>query len=124
VTEFSEIAFQGAVIVSAAGRVDLPTAEAFKDALLAAVAVADSAVVSDLSDLEYISSAGLRSLVVASKAAKDKGVGFGVAGLRPLVLEVFTITRLHVVFALFPTAREAVAKLAPEALAAFDASQN
>jgi hypothetical protein len=40
------------------------------------------------------------------------------------VLEIFTISRFNLVFPLFGTVREAVEKLAPDALAEFDAPKS
>ena len=108
------------VVVLPAGRIDLSNAEAFRDALLGAVAAAKAAVVLDLSHLEYISSAGLRSLMIANKAGAGRGVKLGVAAMQPIVKEIFTISRFHLVFACFDTVRDALGKLDAAALAADD----
>ena len=111
-----------AVLVAAAGRIDLSNAEGFKDTLSAALATAKAALVIDLSGIDYISSAGLRSLMIVFKAGKADGKSFAIAGLQPLVLEIFTISRFNLVFPLFDQARDAIVKFAPAALPAFDAS--
>ncbi|HEV2673143.1 MAG TPA: STAS domain-containing protein [Aliidongia sp.] len=110
-----------AVLMTAAGRIDLSNAEAFKDALSAALATAKSALVIDLAGVDYISSAGLRSLMIVFKAGKGQGKAFAIAGLQPLVLEIFTISRFNLVFPLFGKVREAIEKLVPDALPEFDA---
>jgi len=102
-----------AVLVSASGRIDLSNAEAFKDALSASMAKAKAALILDLSGVDYISSAGLRALMIAFKAGKADGKAFGIAALQPLLLEIFTISRFNLVFPLFDTVRQAVDKLAP-----------
>lgn len=102
-----------AVLVSASGRIDLSNAEAFKDALSASMAKAKAALILDLSGVDYISSAGLRALMIAFKAGKADGKGFGIAALQPLLLEIFTISRFNLVFPLFDTVRQAIEKLAP-----------
>jgi anti-sigma B factor antagonist/stage II sporulation protein AA (anti-sigma F factor antagonist) len=111
---------EGSVILRPAGRIDLSNAEPFKNALLDAVAAAKTAVFLDLSGIEYVSSAGLRSLMIASKTAKPRGVALGVAALRPVVKEIFTISRFDLVVPCSDTLREAVAKLDPAALAKLD----
>ncbi len=111
----------GVIIGCASGRIDLSNADAFKDSLSAALSQSKTALILDLSELEYISSAGLRSLMIVSKAAKGEGKAFGIAALRPLVLEIFTISKFNLVFPLFDTVRDAIKKQAPDALAAFDA---
>ena len=112
----------GAILLKPAGRLDLSNSDAFKDELSAALASASSALIVDMADVEYISSAGLRSLMIVFKASKGASKAFAVAGLQPLVLEIFTISRFNTVFPLFNTVREAVEKLAPDGLAAFDAT--
>ena len=44
-----------------------------------------------------------------------------VKALQPMLAEIFSIARLNQVVPIFQTTREAVAKLAPDALAQFDA---
>jgi len=109
-----------AILVAAAGRIDLSNADAFKDALSASLAKTKTALILDLSGVDYISSAGLRALMIAFKASKAENKAFGIAGLQPLLLEIFAISRFNQVFALFDSVRDGVAKLAPDALSEFD----
>ncbi len=118
----SEATLGGAIIVSAQGRIDMSNSEDFKDALMAALAGAGAAVIVDVAGVDYISSAGLRSLMIALRSAKAEGKAFGVAALSPLVLEIFTISRFNLVFALYAGVRDAVAALSPDSLGQFDAS--
>jgi anti-anti-sigma factor len=116
------IALDGVLIMTPEdGRIDLSNADGFKDALLAALASAPKVLIVDLSRLEYISSAGLRSLMIALKAAKSKDQSLAIAALRPLTREIFAISRFDIVFTLYDGVREAIAGLAPQALAQFDA---
>lgn len=111
----SEQSLGDAVLVSAGGRIDLSNADAFKDSLSAAMSKAKAALVLDLSGVDYISSAGLRSLMIVFKAGKADGKAFAIAALQPLVAEIFTISRFNLVFPLFDTVRHAIEKLAPNA---------
>jgi anti-sigma B factor antagonist/stage II sporulation protein AA (anti-sigma F factor antagonist) len=110
------------VILQPAGRIELTTADGFRDILLKAVEDAGGAVILDLARLDYVSSAGLRSLMIASKAAKGQGVAIGLAAMQPVVREIVTISRFHLVFPCFDTVREAVGKLAPVALPHLDSA--
>jgi len=113
------------LVLSPAGRIDHATAEVFKTALapsLAGCAAGRDCVVIDLASVEYISSVGLRVLMLASKQAKTQGGALGVCALQPVVREIFEISRFHLVLQVFPTLRDALAKLSAEALAAHDAA--
>jgi anti-anti-sigma factor len=111
----SEQSLGDAVLLRPQGRIDLTNADAFKDALAAAMAKTKAGVVVDLAGVDYISSAGLRSLMIVFKTGKADGKGFAVAALSPLLKEIFTISRFHLVFPLFDTVEEARLKFAPPA---------
>ena len=115
--------FANAVVVLAAGRLDQDTCEAFRGDLLKYVEEAahgGGAIVLDLSALEYVSSAGLRCFMLASRQAKAQHGRIFVAALQPMVSEIFQISHFNLVFQVFPTVRDAVAAVSSEAAAAFD----
>jgi anti-anti-sigma factor len=117
--------FADTVALYPSGRIDHATADSFKAALaphLASVASGRDRAVIDLAGVEYISSVGLRVLMLASKQAKAQGGALAVADLQPVVREIFEISRFNLVLEVFPTLREALAKLSPAALAAFEAA--
>ena len=69
--------FADTVVLFPEGRIDHATAEQFKAALaphLATCAEGRDRVVIDMSGVEYISSVGLRVLMLAAKQAKAQGV--------------------------------------------------
>src|SRR6266850_1365699 len=101
------------------------TAEDFKTALVAHMArcaEGQDRVVLDFAGVEYISSVGLRVLMLASKQAKAQRGALGIAALQPAVGEIFDISRFTMVLDVFPSVREGLARLSPKALAAFDAA--
>jgi anti-sigma B factor antagonist/stage II sporulation protein AA (anti-sigma F factor antagonist) len=117
--------FAETVVLSPAGRIDHATAEGFKTALLgelAACAPGRDRVVLDLGGVEYIASVGLRALMLAARQAKAQGSTLVVAALQPLVREVFEISRFTLLFSVYPTVRDALVALSPDALVAFDAA--
>jgi anti-sigma B factor antagonist/stage II sporulation protein AA (anti-sigma F factor antagonist) len=115
--QISQKRLANSLILRPEGRIDLSNADRFRDALLEAVAAAKAAVVLDFSGVEYVSSAGLRSLMIASKDGTARGVALCIAAMQPIVKEIFTISRFHLVLPCFETVREALAKLDPPALA-------
>ena len=117
--------FADTVVLAPVGRVDHATADAFKTALaphLALCAAGRDRLVLDLAGVEYISSVGLRVLLLASKQVKGQGGALAVAELQPVVREIFEISRFTLILNVEPTVREALAKLSAAALAAFDAA--
>ena len=60
--------------------------------------------------------------MLARKQAKAQGGTLAVAGLTPVVQEIFEISRFTVVFDLFASVRAALERISPTALAAFDAA--
>ncbi|PWT73972.1 MAG: anti-sigma factor antagonist [Proteobacteria bacterium] len=72
-------------------------------------------LVFDLSELEYISSAGLRCFLMAAKQVKPRGGTVAVAAMNPIVHEIFEISRFHLVFPIFATVSEALEQLSRQA---------
>ena len=59
--------------------------------------------------------------MIAAKQMRARGARIAVAALQPVVAEIFAISRFDNVLDVFPSVRDAVAKLSPPALAALDA---
>ncbi len=84
---------RGATVLRASGRLDGTATADFEKAVIDAMAAAGGArVVVDMKGVEYVSSAGLRSLLLAAKRAKGAGQPFSVASLSPAVKEIFEIS--------------------------------
>ena len=114
--------YANAVVVRVAGRLDQDTCDAFRGDLLRFVedaAHGGGAVVLDLSALEYVSSAGLRCFMLASRQAKSQHGRIFVAALQPMVAEIFAISHFNLVFQVFPSVKEALAAVSSEAALAF-----
>jgi anti-anti-sigma factor len=103
---------QGDIIVlSPVGRVNNDSGSSFQTRLLDCVGSAAAKVLIDFSGVEYISSAGLRALMVASKQSKANGGRIAVAALTPMVKEIFAISRFSLVVQVFETTAEAITAL-------------
>lgn len=119
--------FADTIVLSTSGRVDHATAEAFETALLGQLgtcATGQDRVVLDMAGIDYISSAGLRALLLAARQVKAQGGVLVAAALQPLVREVFEIAHFTLVFTTFPSVRDAIAEGSPAGLAAFEAAGN
>jgi anti-anti-sigma factor len=116
--------FADSIVLAPAGRIDHETADPFREALLGELvtcAAGQDHVVLDFGRVEYIASAGLRALMLAARQAKGKGGRLVIAALQPVVKEVFDITRFALVLDVFPSVREALDALSPEAARVFSA---
>lgn len=111
------------IVLTPQGRIDHQTADDFSAALspyLAKCAGESCKLVLDLAGVDYMSSVGLRALMVAAKQARAQGGTLVISGLGETLREIFQISRFDRVFTVYDDARDAVAGIAPEAVAAFD----
>ncbi|HZZ93408.1 MAG TPA: STAS domain-containing protein [Usitatibacter sp.] len=115
--------YSSAAVLHVTGRLDQDTCDAFRAELMKEVEAASRAgggVVLDLSSLEYVSSAGLRCFMLASRQAKQHQMKIFVAALQPMVREIFEISHFNLIFQVFPTVREAVGAVSAESAAAYE----
>ncbi len=94
----------GVKVLAPAGRIDHASADIFQAALAPYLALCrdqEPALVIDMSAVDYISSVGLRVLMVAAKQVKAQNGCIVIAALTPIVKEVFEISRFNLVFDLF-----------------------
>lgn len=94
---------QGCTILALSGRMDATTACDFDICAKEYVEADTSALLIDMQDLEYISSAGLRSFLNLAKKAKAKQIKLGFCSLKPMVFEVFHISGFDRMLSLYDT---------------------
>ena len=114
--------FADTTVAAPGERIDHRSAPALEAALLPLVhqaIAAKGAVVLDFSAVAYISSVGLRVLMIAAQQMRLGLAPLLVAGLQSVVAEIFTISRFDKVIPVCATLEEALAKTSPAALAAF-----
>ncbi|MCX5806383.1 MAG: STAS domain-containing protein [Proteobacteria bacterium] len=88
-------------IVSVKGRIDAVTAPEFEKNMSDLIAKGENNLIVNFADLEYISSAGLRSILATAKKLKAEGGKMLFAGLRGPVEEVFKISGFYSIFSIF-----------------------
>lgn len=79
-------------IVRASGKLDATTAPVFEESCLEWIGQGESMLVVDLKDLEYLSSAGLRSILAVGKKIKSAGGTLSFSSLTPNVAHIFSIS--------------------------------
>lgn len=105
--EYSLDVQDSAVIVHVDGRVDESTWEAFAAGLNDAVRQAGQTglakVVINLSDLDYMSSRGLRVLTVAKREADESAISIVLASPNDVMREILAISRYDKLFTITAT---------------------
>ena len=81
-----------ALIAKAEGRISSVNALKFQEELDAAFVDADRLAILDLEQLSYISSAGLRVILVTAKGLQGRNVKFALCSLSESVLEIFQVS--------------------------------
>ena len=115
--------FGNALVLNVAGRLDQDNCESFRRELTPHLETAMKGalqIILDLSELEYVSSAGLRCFMLAAKETKAHDGCILVAALQPMVAEIFQISRFDLLIPVFPTLRAALASVSAGAVVAFD----
>jgi len=122
--DFTSRRLADVIVAAPAGQIDHVHAKQLEQALMPLVDEASARqtpVVLDFSGVEYISSMGLRILMVAAKNMRAKNAPIAIAALQPAVEEIFEIARFQFLLDAFPSVRDALLKLSVPAAAAYDA---
>lgn len=88
-------------IVTLTGRFDASAADVFKSFITTPEANWTGNYVVDLSDVPYIDSGALGSLVLFLRQVKEHGGNIRIAALSRKVIAVFELTRLHRIFDIY-----------------------
>ena len=102
-----------ATILIVEGRLDFSAADPFQvqvEQALASVGKTRAALVIDCAGLEYVSSAGLRVFLLATRGAQRAGLSFAVCALRQVVREVFDLSGFSRVMTVHPDRATALAQ--------------
>jgi anti-sigma B factor antagonist len=116
--------FADTIVVAPFGRIDHRSAgelEATLLPLVSQVAERKSSLVLDFSGVDYISSVGLRVLMIAARQMRTAQAQLSVAALQNVVAEIFTISRFDKVLTVSATLEDALAQASDAALAAYRA---
>ncbi len=96
-------------LAAVTGRVDSSTAQDFENALIRALEDGDHRVVLDCRELTFLSSAGLRALLVALKKANAGGGRLVMSGTPDRIREVLEVSGFSRFLQLFAEVEEAAA---------------
>lgn len=99
------------VVLKVGGRCDPTTVGDLQRCLDQVIEAGATKVILDLAALQYISSAGLRVLLMAAKKLKDRGGGLAVCAAQRYVKEVLDIAGFSSIIPSFDDEQQAIASL-------------
>lgn len=100
---------KGFWVVHLEGRLDISNSSQFEQDCLKWIEAGQRRFILDLGGLEYISSAGLRSILAATKKLKTQNGSLSLCSLSGLVEEVITISGFDNILQVFPDLAQAMA---------------
>ena len=101
----------GVTVLEIDGRLDSTSAQQFGDRLIALVEAGQSALVVDLKNIIYISSAGFQALLIANRATAESQGKLALCGVIGGVKRLFEISSLTELFLICQTRADGIAKL-------------
>ncbi len=99
------------LIAKIEGRIDGANARDCEDALNKAIETNDNKVLIDFGALSYISSAGLRVILLVARQLQKRNAAFALCSLSDLIREVFEISGFDKIISIHDTQAEAVEKI-------------
>ena len=102
------------IVLTPVGRIDYLAAADFERALVPLLdpdSGSQRGLVIYLAGVDYISSVGLRVLMIATRALRARGARIAAAALQPSVQEIFSVSRFDRVVELFPTVQAALSAI-------------
>ncbi|MCY4256389.1 MAG: STAS domain-containing protein [Gammaproteobacteria bacterium] len=101
----------GLLVATPSGRIDGFNAQDFHQTLTGAISGDDAAVLVDMGGLNYISSAGLRSILMIAKALWQRKAKFMLCSLSGSIAEVFKMSGFDKIIEIHDSKEDALAKL-------------
>ena len=99
----------GTMVIEVTGRLDAVTSPLFEKEIVAFLAKEKQGMALDFKHLDYISSSGLRALILGAKKAKANNGALVLFGLKQQVMEVFDISGFSSILTILPGEAEALA---------------
>ena len=101
----------GVLSVRVTGRIDAGNVREFEETIRTAIEDGDRAVILDFEKLVYISSTGLRAVLMTAKSLWKRDATFALCSLVDVVRDVFHMSGFDKIIAIHPTRAEALAAL-------------
>ena len=97
-------------ILEISGKLDTISSEIAQEAIIQAIPK-DGKLIVDLANCDYVSSAGLRVLLIAARQSSMANCKMVVTGIQPVVWEIIFMTGFDEVLETYPTQADAIKAL-------------
>ena len=105
----NEVKDDTVTVLDVSGRIDSTTAEHFSKHLTGVLDEKPKSLVLDFGGLDFISSAGIRVLMLAAKRTRPAGIALALCALKENVYGVFEISGIVPIFGIHPDRTAALA---------------
>lgn len=102
---------KNALVVYVKGRMDAVFSAEFENKMAALVDSGENTFIIDLGELEYISSAGIRSILVLTKKLEARAGKLALCSLKDLVEEVFKISGFISIIPVYESVESALTQI-------------
>jgi anti-sigma B factor antagonist len=106
--DISEDRKADAVILALSGKLDATTAKTFEDRILGVINSGTQRLVVDLSQLDYVSSSGLRVFILAAKRLQTVGGRIVLCSMKDHVRQVFDLAGFSSMLSIYGSREEAI----------------
>ena len=100
---------ESVLVLNPMGRIDGTNAKEFEEALLGRIDAGDTQVLMNFEGINYISSAGLRVLLMAAKRTSEAKGQLALCAVQPHIQEVFTVSGFAQIIAIHEDSGAALA---------------
>jgi len=105
---------EGVIILALKGRLTVGEASSIREKVNEVLAKSLSKLILDLSEVDYIDSTGLGSMVICYTTIKKAGGALKLVNLNKRNIELLLLTKLHTIFEVFSDERDAVNSFFPD----------
>jgi anti-sigma B factor antagonist len=106
--DISEDRKADAVILSLSGKLDATTAKTFEDRIIGVINSGTQRLVVDLSQLDYVSSSGLRVFIIAAKRLQTMNGKIVLCSMKDHVRQVFDLAGFSSMLSIYASRDEAI----------------
>ena len=80
------------MVITLEGSLDAQSEKEFQDNVIESVQSGEKSILLDFSNVAYVSSAGLRAILIIAKQQKESGGRLAACGLQESVAEIFSVS--------------------------------